>query len=229
MVGTAELPCAVIAATMPSLAAVAAGRLMASEVALPALPLLALAAPWNAMLVAPGQVSATSHSFAAARHTTPAFPAGCVQVALVPLHTSAVQGSRASVQAVLLGWKASVGQVVLVPVQVSATSHSFAAARHSAPALPAGCVQVLVLPSHWSSVQGLVSAVQAVPGGFLASVGEGGLAPGPGSGTSPSPPAPRHTTPPVPPRCVHAAVVPPPTSGGHAVPRSPHALPLAPT
>src|SRR3989454_9599210 len=138
MVGTAELPCAVIAATMTSLAAVAAGRLIASEVALPALPLLALAAPWNAMLVAPGQVSATSHSFAAARHTTPALPAGCVQVALVPLHTSAVQGSPSSVHAVLLGWDASVGQAVLVPVQVSATSHSFAAARHSAPALRGG-------------------------------------------------------------------------------------------
>src|SRR3989442_11944863 len=105
IVGTAELPCAVIAATMTSLAAVAAGRLMASEVALPALPLLALAAPWNAMLVAPGQVSATSHSFAAARHTTPALPAGWVQVALVPLHTSLVHGSLSSVLARPLGLK----------------------------------------------------------------------------------------------------------------------------
>src|SRR5437016_10893447 len=119
---------------MTSLPAVAAGRLMASEVALLALPLLALAAAWNPMLIAPGQVSATSHSFTAARHTTPAFPAGCVHAALVPLHTSVVQGSPSSVQAVPLGWKTSVGQVVLVPVQVSATSHSPATARHSAPA-----------------------------------------------------------------------------------------------
>src|SRR5439155_904477 len=148
-----------------------------SDVALPALPLLALVAPRNPMLVAPGQVSATSHSFVAARHTVPAFPAGCVQVALVPLHTSVVQGSPSSVQAVLLGRKASVGQVVLVPVQLSATSHSFTAARHMAPALPAGCVQVLVLPSHWSSVQGLVSAVQPVAAGCLASAGQVALEP----------------------------------------------------
>src|SRR5204862_7449757 len=119
----------------------AAGRLMASEVALPALPLLALAAPWNVMLVAPGQVSATSHSFTAARHTAPALPAGCVQVALVPLHTSLVHGSLSSVQAVPLGWKRSVGQVVLVPVQVSASSERPAAARHTAPAGPAGWVR----------------------------------------------------------------------------------------
>src|SRR5437016_13205195 len=148
---------------MTSLAAVAAGRLMASEVALPALPLLALAAPWNAMLVAPGQVPATSHSFTAARHTAPAFPAGCVQVALVPLHTSVVQGSPSSVQAVLLGWKALVGQMVLVPVQLSATSHSFTAARHTVPAVPAGCVQGRVEPLHTSAVQTLPSAVDAVP------------------------------------------------------------------
>src|SRR2546425_11761813 len=105
IVGTAELPCAVIAATMTSLPAVAAGRLMASEVALPALPLLALAAPWNPMVIAPGQVSATSHSFTPARPTTPPVPPGWVPGALVPLHTSVVQGSPSSVQAVLLGWK----------------------------------------------------------------------------------------------------------------------------
>src|SRR5947199_307926 len=153
IVGVPEPAWAVINATMTSLATVAAGLLMLSDVALPALPLLALAAPRNPMLVAPGQVSATSHSFAAARHTVPAFPAGCVHVALVPLHTSVVHGSPSSVQAVPLGCKASVGQVVLVPVQLSATSHSPATARHSAPAFPAGCVQVLVLPSHRSRVQ----------------------------------------------------------------------------
>src|SRR5437899_3056460 len=172
MVGTVELPCAVIAATMTSLAAVAAGRLMASEVALPALPLLAVAAPWNPMVIAPGQVSATSHSFTAARHTTPALPAGCVQVALVPLHTSAVQGSPSSVQAVLLGWKASVGQMVLVPVQLSATSHSFTAARHTVPALPAGCVQVALEPLHTSAVHTLPSSVHGVPLATKASLGQ---------------------------------------------------------
>src|SRR5213593_4078679 len=146
---------------MTSLACVAAGRLMLSDVALLAVPLLALTAPRNPMIVAPGQVSATSHSFAAVRHTTPAFPggcwqavlvpsqvsvvqgspssgqaapalpAGCVHVALVPLHTSAVQGLPSSVQGVVLDLKRSVGQVALVPVQVSATSHSLVAARHT--------------------------------------------------------------------------------------------------
>src|SRR5437870_6028605 len=124
IVGVPEPVREVIEATMTSLATVAAGRLMLSDVALPALPLLALVAPRNPMLIAPGQVSATSHSFTAARHTTPALPAGCVQIALVPLHTSLVHGSPSSVQAVPFGWKVSVGQVVLVPVQASATSRS---------------------------------------------------------------------------------------------------------
>src|SRR5438093_12988985 len=145
---------------MTSLACVAAGRLMLSDVALLAVPLLALTAPRNPMMKAPGQVSSTSHSFAAGRQTAPglpggwrqvvlvpsqvsvvqgspssgqaapALPAGCVHVALVPLHTSAVQGLPSSVQGVVLDLKRSVGQVALVPVQVSATSHSPAAARH---------------------------------------------------------------------------------------------------
>src|SRR5437899_2769531 len=172
MVGTAELPCAVIAATMTSLAAVAAGRLMASEVALPALPLLALAAPWKPMVMAPGQVSATSHSFTAARHTAPAFPAGCVQVALVPLHTSVVQGSP-------LALEAAVGQAVLEPSQLSARSHSPAAARHTVPAFPAGCVQAGApeVPLHTSVVQTLPSSVQAVPAALTASAGHVALEP----------------------------------------------------
>src|SRR5438477_128662 len=196
MVGTLELPCAVIAATMTSLAAVAAGRLMASEVALPALPLLALAAPWNVMLVAPGQVSATSHSFTAARHTAPALPAGCVQVALVPLHTSLVQGSLSSVQAVPLGWKRSVGQVVLVPVQLSARSHSPAAARHTAPAFPAGWVHVALEPLHTSVVHTLPSSVQVVPLALKTSVGQAVVTPSQVSARSHSPAAARHTVPP---------------------------------
>src|SRR6058998_89874 len=102
---------------MTSLACVAAGRLMLSDVALLAVPLLALTAPRNPMMIAPGQVSSTSHSFAAARQTAPALPGGCWHVASVPLHTSAVQGLPSSVQDVVLGWKRSVGQPVLVPVQ----------------------------------------------------------------------------------------------------------------
>src|SRR5438876_11504355 len=84
---------AVIDATMTSLASVPGGRLMLSDVALLLLPLLALAAPRNPMTIAPGQVSTTSQPFAAARHTAPALPGGCMQVVLVPSHVSAVQGS----------------------------------------------------------------------------------------------------------------------------------------
>src|SRR5438445_5271680 len=211
---------------MTSLATVAAGRLIESEVALPALPLLAPAAPRNPMLIAPGQVSATSHSFTAARHTVPAFPAGCVQLAPVPLHTSVVQGSPSSVQVVPLGWKRSVGQVVLVPVQASATSHSPAVARHTAPPFPAGCVQVLVLPSHWSRVQGLVSAVQAVPAGCLTSVGQTVLVPVQVSATSHSPAAARPTAPAFPAGWVHGAFVPLHTSVVHTLPSSVQVVPL---
>src|SRR5881397_887219 len=120
---------------MTSLATVPAGLLMLSDAALLAVPVLVLVAPWKPMMVAPGQVSATSQSSAAARHAVPALPggcwqlvlvpsqlslvhglpssghavpalpAGCVHVALVPLHTSAVQGLPSSVQAVVLDWK----------------------------------------------------------------------------------------------------------------------------
>src|SRR5207249_2899844 len=66
-------------------------------------------------------------------------PAGCWQVALVPLQMSRVQTLPSSVHAVPFALKASLGQVVLAPVQLSATSHSPAAARHTAPGFPAGC------------------------------------------------------------------------------------------
>src|SRR5881296_2748255 len=146
---------------MTSFACVPVGRLMLSDEALLAVPLLLVAEPRYPMMYAPGQVSAASHSPAAARHTAPplpgkcwqlvlvpsqvssvqgspssgqsapALPAGCVHVALVPLHTSAVQGLPSSVQGVVLDLKRSVGQVALVPVQLSATSHSFVAPRHT--------------------------------------------------------------------------------------------------
>src|SRR2546426_816965 len=103
---------------MTSLACVAAGRLMLSDVALLAVPLLALTAPRNPMMKAPGQVSSTSHSFVAVRHT------------------------------VLADRKPLAGQAVLVPVHVSATSHGPATARHVAPAFPAGCWQASFVPSH---------------------------------------------------------------------------------
>src|SRR5439155_1353217 len=104
---------------------------LATVVVIDGAELLALAAPRNPMLVAPGQVSAASHSLTAARHTVPAFPAGCVHVALVPLHTSVVHGSPSSVHAVPFALKASVGQVALVPVQFSATSQTPAEVRQT--------------------------------------------------------------------------------------------------
>src|SRR5437870_536111 len=134
---------------MTSLASVPAGRLMLSDVALLAVPLLLVAEPRNPMMIAPGQVSATSHSPAAGRHTAPALPAGCWHVALVPSHWSRVQGLVSAVQVVPDAFLASAGQVLLVPVQFSATSHSPVAARHWAPALPAGCWHVALVPSHW--------------------------------------------------------------------------------
>src|SRR3989449_2601312 len=253
---------------MTSLACVPVGRAMLSCVALPAVPLLALGEPWKPMITAPGQVSATSHSFAAARHTVPALPAacwqlelvpshvsvvqglpssahaapalpaGCWQALLLPLHWSRVQGLPSSVQGVPSGSFALVGQVVLVPVQVSTASHSSAAARHTAPALPAGCWQVvlvpshlssvqglpssghaapalpagcwqaLLVPSHWSRVQGLVSAVQAVPLVFLASVGQVALVHVPTSEMSPPPPAAGQTAPAFPAGCWKVVLLP---------------------
>src|SRR5438034_847385 len=178
---------------MTSLACVPVGRTMLSCVALLAVPLLALAEPWKPMITAPGQVSARSHSFAAARHTVPALPAACWQPVLVPLHWSVVQGLPSSVQvapalpagcwqallvpshwsrvqglvsgvqAVVADTLPSAGQVMLDPSQVSATSHTPATAGQTAPALPAGCWQVVLVPLHWSRVQGLPSSVQVAP------------------------------------------------------------------
>src|SRR3989442_1301711 len=229
IVGTAELPCAVIAATMTSLAAVAAGRLMASEVALPALPLLALAAPWNAMLVAPGQGSATSHSFTAARHTTPALPAGCVHVALAPLHTSLVQTLPSSVQVVPLALKPSVGQAVLVPVQLSARSHSPAAARHTVPAaLIASAGQVALDPVQLSAASHTSTAArQTVLDDRKASAGQVVLVPVQVSAASQGPAAARHTVPAFPAGCVQVALAPLQMSRVQGLPSSVQVVPLA--
>src|SRR2546425_9171379 len=107
----------------------------------------------QAVLV-PVQLSAMSHSPATARHTVPPFPAGCVHVALVPLHTSMVHTLPSSVQVVPLALKTSVGQAVLLPVQVSATSHSAAAARQTVPAaLTASAGQLALVPVQFSAAR----------------------------------------------------------------------------
>src|SRR5438128_7203861 len=103
---------------MTSLACVPVGRGMPSCVALPAVPLLALAEPSKPMITAPGQVSATSHSFAAARHTVPALPAACWQLELVPSHVSVVQGLPSSAHAAP-ALPAGCWQVALVPLHWS--------------------------------------------------------------------------------------------------------------
>src|SRR5438445_65979 len=223
---------------MTSLACVVAGRLMLSDVALLAVPLLALTAPRNPMMKAPGQVSSTSHSFAAARQTAPGLPGGCRQVVLAPSQVSVVQGSPSSRQGAP-ALPAGCGHVALVPVQVSSRSHSPAAARqvapalpagcwqvvlvplhwsrvqglpssaHAAPALPTGCWQVLLVPSHWSRVQGLPSSVQAIPLAFLTSVvGQVALEPVQVSARSHSPAAARQTAPALPAGCWQVELVP---------------------
>src|SRR5881296_1494233 len=125
-------------------------------------------------VVTPPQVSARSHSPAAARQTVPApLMASAGQVALDPVQFSAASHrSTAARQTVLEGRKALAGQVVLVPVQVSAASQGPAAARHTVPALPAGCVHVALVPLQMLRVQTLPSSVQVVPFVLKASAGQ---------------------------------------------------------
>ena len=113
----------------------------------------------------PSQLSATSHGPAGGRHTVPA------------------------------GVLASAGQVVLVPVHVSCGSQAPPDPRQSAPALPAGCWQALLVPSHWSTVQGLASLVHAVPDGCFASAGQLPLVPLQVSATSQTSAAARQVVP----------------------------------
>src|SRR5206468_1809784 len=126
------------------------------------------------VVLVPVQLSARSHSPAAVRHIVPAFPAGCVQVLVLPSHWSSVQGLASAVQAVLAGCLASAGQVVLVPVQVSAASHRSTAARHTVPAFPAACVHAgaPTVPLHTSVVHTLPSSVQLVPAALTESAGQ---------------------------------------------------------
>src|SRR5262249_40447190 len=104
-------------------------------------------------------------------------PAGCFasagQLGPFPRQCSVASPPPAALrQTVVDAAKASAGHVVLVPVQASATSQVPAEPRHVAPALPAGCWHVALVPSHWSVVHGLVSSVQLVPAGCFASAGQ---------------------------------------------------------
>ena len=82
---------------------------------------------------------------------------------------------------------------MLAPVHVSATSQKPAAERQTAAALPAGCWQSELEPSHWSSEQGFASAVHAVPLGTFATLGHAAPEPEQLSATSHSPALDRQT------------------------------------
>src|SRR5439155_117129 len=142
----------------------------------------------------PLQVSAGSHPPAEERQTVEEDArASAGQLALVPVQVSATSHSPAETRhTVLEDTNPLLGQAALVPVQLSAMSHAPADARQMAPALPTGCWQVTVEPSHVSVVQALPSSVHAVPFVFTASVGQLAALPVQNSATSHSPAAARH-------------------------------------
>src|SRR5207245_9721602 len=162
------------------------------------------------VVVVPVQLAATAPSSAAARHTAPAFPAGCVHVALAPLHTSVVHTFPSSVQVVPLALRTSVGQAVLVPVQVSATSHSPAAARQTVPAaLMASAGQAALDPVQFSAASHRSTAArQTVLDALKASVGQVVLVPVQVSARSHTSAAARHTVPAFPAGCVQVGLGP---------------------
>jgi hypothetical protein len=129
-------------------------------------------------LLDPSQTSVL-HGLPSSVHAVPAdFFASAGQATPVPVQFSARSHSPpAARQTVLDEAKPSGGQTLLVPVQVSATSQTPAEARQTAPALPAGCWQASLEPSHSSTVQGLPSEVHTVPADFFASAGQFGPVP----------------------------------------------------
>src|SRR5439155_1221979 len=130
-----------------------------------AVPLVFFASAGHAPPAVPGQFSATSHSPPAVRHTK------------------------------LLDCTTSAGQLALVRAHTSSRSPSSPEpARQSAFPTRRSCELETLMPSHWSSVQGLPSEVHAVPLVFFASAAHAPPAvPGQFSATSHSPAAPRHT------------------------------------
>src|SRR5438876_986814 len=149
------------------------------------------------LVLVPVQRSAMSHAPATARHTVPAFPAGCVRVALVPLHTSMVHTLPSSVQVVPLALKTSVGQAVLAPVQVSAKSHSAAAARQTVPAaLRTSAGQLALVPVQFSTASHTSTAGrQTVLDDRKTSAGQLALVPVQVSAASHTPAEARHVVP----------------------------------
>src|SRR5438094_883364 len=177
--------------------------------------------------VVPSQFSATSHGPATGRQVTKApLTLSAGQVGPVPVQFSATsQSPLCGRQTTVLGLNVSAGQFAPVPVQFSSTSQSPAAGRHTAPALPAGCWQVSLEPSHSSRLHGLPSLVHAVPAAFLASAGHTVLEPVHVSLRSHSPAAPRHTAPALPAGCWQVSLEPSHSSRLHGLPSPVQAVP----
>src|SRR5437762_14100738 len=95
---------------------------------------LALLTPAGHAMLEPVQLSAASHSSAAARQTAPALPAGCVQATLLPSHWSSVQALDRKGVVEGMAVETGGGQATLEPVQRSAGAHSLAGARQAQPA-----------------------------------------------------------------------------------------------
>jgi hypothetical protein len=133
---------------------------------------------WHATLV-PSQVSAV-HTLLSSEHGVElAFLPSLGQLAALPGQNSGTSHSPAEAR----HWdelprNPSTGQEVDDPLHNSCTSQPPAVARHTAFALPAGCWQVLAVPLHWSTVQGLLSVEQAVPLATFASPGQVATLPG---------------------------------------------------
>src|SRR5438445_5853440 len=195
-----------------------------------AVPLAFLASDGQALLV-PVQVSARSHSPAAARHSVPAWPAGCWQATLLPSHWSRVHGLPSSVHAVPLVFLASAGQAwPATPLQVSARSHSPAATRHTVPlAATTSAGQLLLTPSQVSagSHTSPEPARHTKVLGCTASAGQVVLVPVHVSATSHTPEAARHTIPALPAACWQRLLLPLQMSVVHALPSSVHVVPFA--
>ncbi len=112
----------------------------------------------------PVQVSATSHTPVAARHSTVAgSKASGGQSLLTPSQLSATSHGPATARHCAMLFT-SAGQAALVPVQVSATSQAPAAARQTVPLLAgSGGWMQRPLASQLSAVQTLPSPAHAVP------------------------------------------------------------------
>src|SRR5207249_12002546 len=147
----------------------------------------------------PGQVSARSHSPAAAR------------------------------QVKVDDWKPAAGVALRLPVQVSATSHPpDVAARQMVPPFPGLWTQsgLPTVPLHWSVVHTLPSSVQAVPDAFTVSFEQVELEPVQSSALSHSLAAARHVVPALPGACWQMLLMPLQRSVVQTLPSSVQAVPF---